>query len=130
MAGYRTPLARARGLGAAKSGVGHFITQRVTGAALVLLVLWAIAAALGLARADFAAATVWLHSPCNAVPAVLLLGVAFLHMNLGMQTVIEDYVEAPLTKIALLALSLFVCWGGAAVGVFSILKVAFGGGAY
>ena len=95
MAGYRTPLARARGLGAAKHGVGHFMTQRVTGAALVLLV-----------------------------------GVACLHMNLGMRTIIEDYFPAALPKIALLALSLFVCWGAAAVGVFSILKVALGGGAY
>ena len=130
MAGYRTPLARARGLGAAKHGVGHFMTQRVTGAALVLLVLWAISAALGMAKADFATTTVWLHSAWNAIPAVLLVGVACLHMNLGMRTIIEDYFPAPLSKIALLALSLFVCWGAAAVGVFSILKVALGGGAY
>lgn len=130
MAGYRTPLARARGFGAAKHGVGHFITQRVTGAALVLLVLWAIAAALGLARADFATTTTWLRSACNAVPAALLIGVAFLHMNLGLRTVIEDYFTARGPKVALLVLNLFVCWVGAVVGVFSILKVAFGGGAY
>jgi len=42
---------------------------------------------------------------------------------------IEDYIHTPATKTALLILSLFVCWGGAAIGVFSILKVAFGGGA-
>ena len=30
MTGYRTPLGRARGLGSAKHGVGHFIVQRVT----------------------------------------------------------------------------------------------------
>jgi succinate dehydrogenase / fumarate reductase membrane anchor subunit len=130
MAGYRTPLARARGLGSAKHGVGHFINQRMTGAALVILILWAIAAAVGLARADFATATVWLHSAWNAVPAALLIGVAFLHMNLGMQVIVEDYVQTPLSKIALLTLNVFVCWLGAAIGVFSILKVAFGGGAY
>ena len=59
-----------------------------------------------------------------------MIGVAFLHMNLGMRTIIEDYVQAPASKAALLILSLFVCWVGAAVGVFSILKVALGGGAY
>lgn len=130
MAGYRTPLARARGLGSAKHGVGHFINQRLSGAALVVLLLWAIAAGVGLARADFATATVWLHSAWNAVPAALLIGVAFFHANLGLGVVIEDYIHKPMTKIALLALNVFVCWGGAAIGVFSILKVAFGGGAY
>lgn len=130
MAGYRTPLARARGLGSAKHGVGHFINQRMTGAALVVLILWAVAAAVGLAKADFATATAWLRSAWNAVPAALLIGVAFLHMNLGMGVIIEDYIHKPMSKIALLALNVFVCWVGAAIGVFSILKVAFGGGAY
>lgn len=130
MAGYRTPLARARGLGAAKHGVSHFINQRLTGAALVLLMLWAISAAIGLSRADYASTTVWLRSAWNAVPAALLIGTAFLHMSIGMQVIIEDYIHRPMTKIALLALNAFVCWAGAAVGVFSILKVALGGGAY
>jgi succinate dehydrogenase / fumarate reductase membrane anchor subunit len=125
---YRTPLGRVRGLGAARHGVGHFITQRVTGVALIVLVLWAIAAALSLAHADFSTTTVWLRSPWNAAPAALLIGVAFLHMNLGMRKIIEDYISHPAGKIAFLLLSLFVCWGGGAIGVFSILKVAFGAG--
>ncbi len=130
MTSYRTPLGRVRGMGAAKHGVGHFITQRVTGSALVFLVLWAVWQGLGLAHADYAGAVTWLRSPWHAVPASLLIGVACLHMNIGMQVVIEDYIQRPVTKVGLLVLSLFVCWLTAAVGVFSILKVAFGGGAY
>lgn len=127
MASYRTPLGRVRGLGAAKHGVGHFITQRTTGAALVVLILWGIGVALGMAKADYATTGAWLSSPWNAVPAILLIGVAFTHMNIGMRVIIEDYIHVPATKIGLLILSLFVCWAGAAVGIFSILKVAFGG---
>jgi succinate dehydrogenase / fumarate reductase membrane anchor subunit len=130
MASYRTPLGRVRGLGAAKQGVNHFITQRVTGAALIVLILWAIRVALVLSHYDFASTTTWLHSPWNAIPAALLIGTAFLHTNLGMRTIIEDYISDPAGKIAFLLLSLFVCWVGGAVGVFSILKVAFGAGAY
>ncbi len=130
MASYRTPLGRVRGLGAARHGVSHFIAQRVTGAALIVLVLWAISVALGLAHADFATTTAWLRSPWNAAPAALLIGVAFAHMNLGMRTIIEDYIQDPAGKIALLLINLFVCWVGGAIGVFSILKVAFGAGAY
>jgi succinate dehydrogenase / fumarate reductase membrane anchor subunit len=114
-------------MGSAKHGVGHFITQRTTGAALTILVLWGVGVALGMARADFAATSAWLGSPWNAVPAILLIGVAFTHMNVGMQVIIEDYIHVPATKVALLILSLFVCWSGAALGIFSILKVAFGG---
>jgi succinate dehydrogenase / fumarate reductase membrane anchor subunit len=130
MASYRTPLGRVRGLGSAKHGVGHFINQRVTGAALVLLILWVIKVALTMAPADYASTVVWLRSPWNAVPAVLLIGVAFTHMSIGMRVIIEDYIQKPATKVALLVLNVFVCWAGAAVGVFSILKVAFGGGAF
>ena len=56
MAGYRTPLGRVRGLGSAKHGVGHFIGQRVSALALIVLVLWGVYSALGLAQADYSGA--------------------------------------------------------------------------
>jgi succinate dehydrogenase / fumarate reductase membrane anchor subunit len=130
MAGYRTPLGRVLGLGSAKHGVGHFISQRVSAVALVVLVVWGVYSALGLAQADFAGAAAWLRSPWRAVPLALLLGVGLYHGQLGLRVVIEDYIHKPFTKTALLILNLFVCWLGAAIGIFSILKVAFGGGAY
>src|SRR5690606_36562938 len=39
---YRTPLKRARALGSAKSGTGHFWWQRVTAVVLALLVPWLV----------------------------------------------------------------------------------------
>ncbi|MEI9891849.1 MAG: hypothetical protein WDN45_16400 [Caulobacteraceae bacterium] len=45
MVSYRTPLGRARGLGSAKHGAGHWISERVTSIALVPLSLWAVCAA-------------------------------------------------------------------------------------
>jgi succinate dehydrogenase / fumarate reductase membrane anchor subunit len=129
MASYRTPLGRVRGLGSAKHGVGHFIGQRVSAVALVVLILWGVYSALGLAQTDYAGAQAWVRSPWHAIPLVFLLAAALYHGQLGMQVVIEDYIHKPLSKNALLILSLFVSWLGAAIGVFSILKVAFGGGA-
>ena len=129
MSGYRTPLGRVRGLGAAKHGVGHFISQRVSAAALVLLGLWGVYSALGLAQDDYAAARAWMGSVWHAVPLALLLAVGLYHGQLGVQVVIEDYIHKPMTRNALLILNLFVSGLGAALGVFSILKVAFGAGA-
>ena len=130
MAGYRTPLGRARGLGSAKHGVGHFIAQRVSAAALVLLVLWGVWSALTLAGGDYASAVTWLRSPVNAALMVLTALAAFFHMQLGMRVVIEDYIHKPSTKTVLLLLNVFAAWGGAALTIVSLLKVAFGGGAY
>ena len=130
MTSYRTPLGRARGLGAAKHGVGHFIAQRVSAVALVFLVLWAVYSGLTLARFDYSATVAWLRWGPNTVLTVLLIGTGFFHMNLGLRTVIEDYIAKPSTKTVLSILNLFACWLGGVVGVIAVLKVAFGGGAY
>jgi len=125
MAGIRTPLARARGMGASKHGVGHFVAQRVTAMALVPLMLWAVISALALAHADYDGAAAWLRAPINAALACLLAIAAFWHMQLGMRTIIEDYLAKPGTKGLFLVLNVFVTWAGAAVTIVSILKVAF-----
>ncbi|SHE22915.1 succinate dehydrogenase, hydrophobic membrane anchor protein [methanotrophic endosymbiont of Bathymodiolus puteoserpentis (Logatchev)] len=39
---YQTPLAKARGLGSAKSGTKHWWMQRVTAVALIPLSFWLI----------------------------------------------------------------------------------------
>jgi len=127
MTSYRTPLSRARGLGAAKHGVGHWIAERVSAVALVPLVLWAVFAVLRLAATDYDGAVIWLSNPLNAVLLTLLVAVSYLHMHGGMQVVIEDYIEKPLSRAMVLLLNVFVCALGGALAVFSILKVALGG---
>jgi succinate dehydrogenase / fumarate reductase membrane anchor subunit len=130
MAGYRTPLGRARGLGSAKHGVGHFIAQRVSAVALIFLVLWGVDSALALAHTDYENAILWLRSPWHAILSALLIAVASFHMQLGMRVIIEDYIHRQTTRAALLILNLFVAGLVTTAGVFSILKVAFSGGAY
>ena len=130
MAGYRTDLGRARGLGSAKHGVGAWIGERVTSVALVPLVLWAVYSGLVLAAASYPGAVAWLQSPVNAVLCALLIVVGFLHMHTGLRVVIEDYIDRHLTRSALLLLNLFVCGFGGALAVFAVLKVALGGGVH
>jgi len=129
MAGYRTPLGHARGLGSAKSGVGHFIAQRVSAFALLGLTLWAVGSALVLARGGgYIGAHAWLASPVNAALLILLIATGFFHARLGMQVVIEDYIERRFTRTVLLILNVFVAAGGAVLAALCVLKVAFGGG--
>jgi succinate dehydrogenase / fumarate reductase membrane anchor subunit len=127
---YRTPLSRARGLGSAKHGVSHWISERVGAIALVPLTLWAVFGVLRLAANDYEFAVAWIGEPLNAVLMVMTVAISFWHMHSGMRVVIEDYIHKPLSKSGLILLSLFVCGLLGALAVFSILKVALSGGAY
>jgi succinate dehydrogenase / fumarate reductase membrane anchor subunit len=126
MTTYRTPLARVRGLGAAKHGVGDFIVQRVSGAALVILLIWGALSAIPLARGGFDVAAHWLHAPLNAVGLSLIVIVAVIHMQIGMREIIIDYIERTTTKAALLVLNTFIAWFAGALGVLSVVIVAIG----
>jgi succinate dehydrogenase / fumarate reductase, membrane anchor subunit len=124
---FRTPLSTARGLGSAKHGVGHWISERVAAVALVPLVVWGAYSVIPLARMDYYEAVEWIRSPVNATLMVLTLGISFMHMQSGLRVVIEDYVYSHLNKAACLLANLFVCGLAGALAVMSILKVALGG---
>jgi succinate dehydrogenase / fumarate reductase membrane anchor subunit len=70
-----------------------------------------------------------MHSPVNAVLSILLAVAAFMHMKIGLQEVVEDYIHKPGSKTLLLLLNLFVCILGGVLAVFCILKVALAGAA-
>jgi succinate dehydrogenase / fumarate reductase membrane anchor subunit len=96
---YRTPLARAKGLGSAKSGTGHWWMQRVTAVALVPLSFWLIKF-LGLSlTAPYQQTVDWLASPVNSICIIAWVIAVFYHAALGLQVVIEDYVAAEGIKI-------------------------------
>ena len=120
----RAPLAKVRGLGSAKEGTGHFITQRVSAIGLFILLPWLICSLI-LSRVQFGweHAAVWLNAPWNAVPAALFVIAAFTHMRVGMQVVIEDYIQKSGTRLLLLVLNTFVALAGAVSALFAIFRV-------
>lgn len=125
--GTGTQLGRVRGLGSAKSGAHHWWLQRVTAVANVLLFSWFVISLLRLPAYDLETVQRWLSSPLVAVPMVLLVANVCWHFRLGLQVFIEDYVhEEGLKAAALIALK-FYAVALAAVGIFSILKIAFTG---
>jgi succinate dehydrogenase / fumarate reductase membrane anchor subunit len=129
MVSYRTPLGRARGLGSAKHGAGHWVSERVSAIALVPLVLWLVYGVIRLAAADYGFAVHWVQDPLNATLLVLSFAISFWHMHSGVRVVVEDYIHKTLTKTTLLLINLFICGLAGALAIFSILKVALSGGA-
>ena len=127
MASYRTPLSRAQGLGSAKHGAAEWLANGIACAALVPLTLWMVFGVLRLAQLDYYGAVEWIRNPLNATLMILTVALSFWHMHHGMRVVIEDYIHQRLSKLGLLALSIFVSGLAGALAVVSILKVALGG---
>lgn len=122
----RSPMGRVLGLGAAKEGVSHWWSQRVSSVALVFLTLWLAASLLRLDTFELAAVTAWMAQPLNTVLLCLLIVTTAYHSQLGVQVVIEDYVAGKGLKIVTLLLLKFIHVALAAVGLFAVLKIAFG----
>ena len=120
----RTPLARARGLGSAKSGTGHFWVQRVTAVAAALLVPWLVWLFAAMAGGDTAHALALVRQPWNATLLAAFCIAMFWHAKLGVQVVIEDYVHTKATELTLQLLNIFLCTLGAIASVFAILRIA------
>ena len=117
MSDFRTPLARARGLGAAK-------IQRVSAIALLILIpifLWSVIALPGGGYED---ARAWLASPLGALVMLLTLTAAFYHMRLGLQVVIEDYIHKPATKHLLLIANTLIAAGLWIAALYAVIMIA------
>ncbi|MET0250445.1 MAG: succinate dehydrogenase, hydrophobic membrane anchor protein [Sphingobium sp.] len=127
--GNGTGIGRVRGLGSAKHGSGHWLRQRYTAVGNLLLVLWLIFSLVALPGLDYESVTAWIANPLVAVPLMLMLVSIFLHLRLGMQVMLEDYIHDDGLKFLSMLLLNFYALGGAAAGVFAIAKIAFTGAA-
>lgn len=123
----RTPAARVRGLGAAKSGTGHFWLTRLTAVANIPLTFAVVIIALMLAKADYAGARALIANPLVAIILMAFLVSALVHMRLGMQVIIEDYVHSEGAKIALLMLNTFFTILMGLASIYAILRIGFAG---
>lgn len=124
---FQTPTRRVLGLGAAKEGVGHWWSQRMTAAALAPLAVLAI---IPLGRAigsDLATVRATYADPVNALVLLLFVVVAFRHLHLGLQVVIEDYVHQKAWRVAALFASTAFCAVFGLAGALGVARLALGG---
>lgn len=121
-----TPLGRVRGTGSAGHGGEHWLRERLTSAALLLLGLWFVASLLLLPDLQRGTLAEWLASPSGAVPMFLLVIISFLHAVDGMKVVIDDYVHDEANRLLTTGLLYFAGVGAGALALFSLARIAFG----
>ena len=114
----RTPLAKARGLGVAKSGTDHWWEQRLTSIALLPLTFAAIVIVMSIVGRN--------HAAVVAIIMLLFIFATTFHMKLGAQSVIEDYIHSKPLKTAMLIGNSFLCIVAWLACTFAILKLSFG----
>ena len=119
----RSPLGRARGLGAARAGARYWWAQRMSAAALVPLSLWFIASVFHLQGATRDQVAAWLSNPLTIILMISYIIGTFYHMQLGLQIVAEDYVKGEGRRMLLLVITKTTSVLLALVCVVSVLKL-------
>jgi succinate dehydrogenase / fumarate reductase membrane anchor subunit len=122
----RTALGRVGHLGSARSGTVHFWRQRLTAVANIPLTIAVVAIVMGLFGRNHAAVAKILGSPLVAIVMMMFIVSVTYHMWLGMQTIIEDYVQNERLKLVALMGNTFFCVAVGLTAAFSILNLSFG----
>jgi succinate dehydrogenase / fumarate reductase membrane anchor subunit len=125
--GNGTSIGRVRGLGASHHGAHHWLVQRTTAIANVVLMAWLLVSFVMLGDFDHGSVVKWLSQPVSAVPMMLLVISLFWHARLGLQVLIEDYIHDAGSKFAAISALNLAVFGGGAFAIFSVAALAFGG---
>ncbi len=125
LAALRSPLGRARGLGASHSGATTWRAERIGSAALVPLTIWFVISVLTLLGSPRAAVVHWAGQPLNSALLLALVAITFQHMALGLQVVIEDYIHQEAIKVASLLAMKAITLIMALAAAVAVLKMAF-----
>jgi succinate dehydrogenase / fumarate reductase membrane anchor subunit len=122
----KTALGRVRGLGSAHHGGEHWIKERVSSAALLLLGTWFLISLLLLP--DFTPSTIiaWLSGPFGFVPMALFVYLSFEHSLEGVKVVVDDYQGDEGGRLTWHVVSLFLHVGAGALALFALARIAFG----
>ena len=120
----RTPISKVRGQGSAGTGTHHFWIQRVTAVALLPLCMWFLCALMFHMGNDRADVLAWLSQPLVSILFILLITAGLYHLKLGLQVVIEDYINSEGIKLISQLLVTLGCVTVGVASIFAVLKIA------
>ncbi|MDX2234578.1 MAG: succinate dehydrogenase, hydrophobic membrane anchor protein [Hyphomonadaceae bacterium] len=107
-------------------GTGHFIAERVTAIALLVLTPWFIVS-VALLDGGYDGARAWAGQPLNAIGIGLFILITLYHTRLGLQVIVDDYIAKPGTRGILLGLSTVLTWAAGLISAYALYSISFGG---
>ncbi|MFC0240573.1 succinate dehydrogenase, hydrophobic membrane anchor protein [Rhodopseudomonas telluris] len=122
----RTPMGKVRKFGPAGSGTSDFWRQRITAVAMTLLILPVVVVIMMLLGRNQAGAAQILGSPLISLVMILFIIASAIHMKIGMQVVIEDYIQNEKLKLVTIMANNFFSIAVALAAIFAIFKLASG----
>jgi len=122
--GYRTPLGRVRALGSAHNGTDEAWRLRLTSLAMVPLTIAFVILVLTLLHMDYNHARAMLAAPFPAIIVLLFVLTGIYHMQIGMKSVIVDYLQGHAREWALIGNLFFAAAMGLAC-VYAVLRIGF-----
>ena len=125
--GNGTEIGRVRGLGSAHAGPHHWLLQRFTAVGNLLSVLYLVISLILLPDLTYDSVHAWIATPLSATVMALLVVSTFWHARLGLQVLMEDYVDDAGNRFAILLLLNLATFAGVAFGLVSIIRLALGG---
>jgi succinate dehydrogenase / fumarate reductase, membrane anchor subunit len=120
----RTPLGRVRSLGSARSGTTEAWLMHVTSLALVPLTIGFVWLVLDLVHRDYNSVRAALERPASAILLLAFVLTGVFHMELGMRSVVVDYIQGQARAWGLAANTLF-CALLAVACAYATLRIAF-----
>ena len=105
--------------------VRHWKFQRYSAIVNLILAIWLAVSVLCLHDYSFQETISWIKSPINALFLSIFFISSFMHMSLGMQVVIEDYIPNKLLRNRLIVTIKSLSWFLLALSILLILKIIF-----
>ena len=123
---FRSDTKRVKGLGASKSGFGHWWMQRITGTLMLPCGLYLLVALTTLNVTDASVVVTWMNQPFNGIVTLLFALAASYHGALGIQVVLEDYVHNHAVNLTLRFLTMVLMIVMMMVSIYSVASILLG----
>ena len=121
-----TAIGEVRGLGSAHHGAGHWVLMQATSAGALITCAYLVVSFLLLSDFSYATVSGWLKGLGPSFALALLVVAVFWHARLGLQVLIEDYVDHPGRRFASLLVVNLAAFAGAAFGLLCLIRIGLG----